>query len=61
MARISRTFEVSGEIVVPLWADGKIVGVLDIDSPITDRFDEEDKAGLERFASILEMGCNWTL
>lgn len=49
------------EIVVPLWTDDKIIGVLDIDSPFTGRFDEEDKAGLEKFTSILEKGCNWML
>lgn len=42
------------EIVIPLRRNGQIYGVLDIDSPITDRFSQEDKAGLERFAAILE-------
>ncbi|MCD8023032.1 MAG: GAF domain-containing protein, partial [Lachnospiraceae bacterium] len=31
------------EIVIPLHADGKIVGVLDIDSPMMGRFTEEDR------------------
>jgi GAF domain-containing protein len=35
-------------------AGGNIFGVLDIDSPILARFDEEDKAGLEAFVRILE-------
>ncbi len=47
------------EIVVPIRSGGKIVGVLDIDSPITDRFDSEDKKGLEEFVQILEQGCDW--
>ncbi|TDL88425.1 GAF domain-containing protein [Vibrio vulnificus] len=41
------------EIVIPLMKDGKLLGVLDIDSPITDRFDEVDQQGLEKFAEIL--------
>lgn len=44
----------NSEIVVPMHAGGKIYGVLDIDSPILARFDEEDKAGLEEFVYILE-------
>lgn len=44
----------NSEIVVPVHDGGKIYGVLDIDSPILARFDEEDKAGLEAFVRILE-------
>ena len=43
----------NSEIVVPMIKDGKIIGVLDIDAPILDRFDEEDREGLEKFVSIL--------
>ena len=42
------------EIVVPLHRDGRVIGVLDIDSPTTARFTQRDKEGLERFARILE-------
>lgn len=42
------------EIVVPLRQDGAVVGVLDIDSPLLDRFSEEDQKGLETFARTLE-------
>ena len=42
------------EIVVPLLKNGQLFGVLDIDSPLTGRFDEEDRLFLERFARILE-------
>ena len=42
------------EIVIPLHCNGKIIGVLDIDSPILDRFSQEDLVGLEKFAEILE-------
>jgi GAF domain-containing protein len=40
------------EIVVPLIAGGRAIGVLDIDSPIPARFDEEDRAGLEALAAL---------
>lgn len=43
----------NSEIVVPLNADGRLYGVLDIDSPIFDRFTEEDRRGLEEFAAVL--------
>ena len=42
------------EIVVPLHARGKIVGVLDIDSPVENRFTEADREGLEALCSLLE-------
>ncbi len=42
------------EIVIPLHEGRQIVGVLDIDSPMLNRFSEEDKVGLEEFAAILE-------
>jgi len=41
----------NAEIVVPLVADGVVIGVLDLDSPRTDRFDAGDAALLERLAS----------
>ena len=44
----------NSEIVVPIHKDGKVVGVLDIDSPKLDRFSEEDKLGLEKFVAAME-------
>lgn len=44
----------NSEIVIPIHKDGEIIGVLDIDSPIPARFDEEDKDGLTEFVRILE-------
>jgi L-methionine (R)-S-oxide reductase len=41
------------EIVIPLVKDGKLVGVLDIDSPEKSRFDEEDQKYLEVFTEEL--------
>ena len=49
----------NSEIVVPIRADGKIVGVLDLDSPYIGRFTEEDQAGLEAFVRVLESE-GWT-
>jgi GAF domain-containing protein len=43
----------NSEIVLPLVRDGELRGVLDIDSPKHDRFDEEDEAGLRKIAGIL--------
>ena len=40
------------EIVVPLIKDGNVVGVLDIDAPITGRFDAEDRKGIEHLAQL---------
>ena len=44
----------NSEIVVPIRKNGQIIGVLDIDSPVKNRFTEEDKMGLETFVQILE-------
>ena len=44
----------NSEIVVPLFKEGKVIGVLDIDSPHYSRFDERDRVGLEEFAKIIE-------
>ena len=44
----------NSEIVVPIHKDGKVFGVLDIDSPKIGRFHDEDAKGLEEFVRILE-------
>ena len=41
------------EIVLPLMKDGVCFGVLDIDSPVTARFDEVDEAGLSELCGSL--------
>jgi L-methionine (R)-S-oxide reductase len=43
----------NSEIVVPLMKAERLLGVLDLDSPILARFDEADAEGLERLAAIL--------
>ena len=44
----------NSEIVVPIFRNGEVAAVLDIDSPSLNRFDEADKAGLEQFVRVLE-------
>lgn len=44
----------ASEIVLPIHVNEEIIGVLDIDSPLVGRFDEEDKAGLLNIVEILE-------
>lgn len=49
----------NSEIVIPIRKNGDVVGVLDIDSPIKNRFDEEDNVGLQRLVDILEKTCEF--
>ncbi|MEA5444531.1 GAF domain-containing protein [Gammaproteobacteria bacterium AB-CW1] len=42
------------EIVIPLVRDGRLLGVLDIDSPHRARFDEQDRQGLEALITVLD-------
>lgn len=44
----------NSEIVVPIVKDGQLFGVLDIDSPLKNRFDQVDRTYLEKFVKILE-------
>ena len=44
----------NSEIVIPMHRSGTVFGVLDIDSPLFNRFDENDRKGLEEFVRILE-------
>lgn len=41
------------ELVVPIKSDGKILAVIDLDSPKPSRFDEDDAAGIEAIAMML--------
>jgi L-methionine (R)-S-oxide reductase len=43
----------NSEIVVPLIKNEELIGVLDLDSPLVERFDKEDAAGLEELVRIL--------
>jgi GAF domain-containing protein len=44
----------NSEIVIPLISNGELIGVLDIDSPKFDRFDEDDQHYLEKLVNIIE-------
>ena len=47
------------EIVIPIHREGKVTGVLDMDSPVKNRFRQEDREGLEAFVRILERWVKW--
>lgn len=47
------------EIVIPVHREGEVVGVLDIDSPVKDRFSENDRAGLETLVKEMEKVMVW--
>ena len=49
----------NSEIVIPIHSKGRVVGVLDIDSPIFNRFTPEDEKGLLALVKILENNCNF--
>lgn len=51
----------NSEIVLPIKVDNKVIGVLDIDSPIISRFDEQDKEGLEKIIKLVETQCDWSV
>ncbi|WP_296218993.1 GAF domain-containing protein [Pseudomonas sp. UBA2684] len=42
----------NSELVVPLLKDGRLIGVLDLDSPLLGRFSAADQAGIEQLAAI---------
>ncbi|MCX7677176.1 MAG: GAF domain-containing protein [Alteraurantiacibacter sp.] len=41
----------ASELVVPVWRDGKVLAVIDLDSPVKARFDAADAAGIEALAA----------
>ena len=44
----------NSEIVVPMYKNGEVFGVLDIDSPYYARFTKDDQAGMEELVRVLE-------
>ncbi len=50
----------NSEIVIPIHFGGKVIGVLDIDSPTIGRFDEVDQEYLTRLVQLLETGCDFS-
>jgi L-methionine (R)-S-oxide reductase len=49
----------NSEIVVPMLLDGKVIGVIDLDSYSFDRFDEREQQALEKIAQLLVQQCDW--
>lgn len=49
----------NSELVVPLIKDGAVHGVLDLDSPLLARFDDEDRRGFEAIVRILVNGTDF--
>ena len=47
----------NSEIVVPIFANDELIGVLDIDSPSLNRFDDDDKDGTTLLVDILTKAC----
>ena len=48
------------EVVVPIKQGGRVVGVLDIDSPNVARFTEDDAAGLEEIVRVIGEKCDFS-
>jgi GAF domain-containing protein len=44
----------NSEIVIPIVFNQQLIGILDVDSPVTARFDDDDRQGLESLVSILQ-------
>lgn len=49
----------NSEVVIPMILDGKVLGVLDIDSAELERFDETDATYLQKIAELVVRGCDW--
>ncbi len=43
----------NSELVVPIFSDGELVGVLDMDSPSLDRFTADDEEGIKKLAELI--------
>ena len=50
----------NSEIVLPLIKDGRLLGVMDIDSPRFARFDRVDANGLNRMCDVLTRAVDWS-
>lgn len=56
---IARDSASRSEIVLPLIKNGCLLGVMDIDSPMTERFDHEDAEGLRMLCDVLLRATDW--
>ena len=50
----------NSEIVLPIHANGRVVGVLDIDSPTIGRFCETDQQSLSKLVRLIEARCDFS-
>ena len=50
----------NSEIVLPIHANGRVVGVLDIDSPTISRFCETDRWSLSKLVPLIEARCDFS-
>ena len=50
----------NSEVVVPMKWNEKVIGVLDIDSPEFERFDETDAKYLQQIVELIVNGCDWS-
>lgn len=50
----------NSEIVIPMSKGNQVLGVLDIDSPVLNRFDEVDAYYLQNMVTLLENSCDWS-
>jgi len=48
------------ELVVPLLLDGRVIGMIDMDSPVKDGFNHEDRLGVEALAQLLVEHADWS-
>lgn len=49
----------ASEIVIPIHSGGEVRAVLDLDSPVKDRFSPEDAAGLTKLVQLMEARICW--
>lgn len=47
------------ELVVPIIKEGRLIGVIDIDSPLPARFSEADAKEMAGIARLMAEGCDW--
>ena len=50
----------NSEIVLPIHAEGRVIGVLDIDIPTIGRFCETDRESLFKVVDLIEARCDFS-
>lgn len=50
----------NSEIVVPIFLNDEVIGVIDLDSYEFDRYSELEQNALEKIAQMLSKGCDWS-